>query len=82
LLGINTDPERELTRRRDREREINWRSWWDGGLNGRVALAWRIPGLPFVVLIDHEGKVRHRGLDGSALLQTIERLVNAVPPTR
>ena len=75
LLGVNTDAAREKARQEDRRRGINWRSWWDGGVNGPVATAWQINGLPGVVVLDHRGVVRQRDLDGPALERAVERLL-------
>ncbi|MFO0871547.1 MAG: TlpA disulfide reductase family protein [Pirellulales bacterium] len=80
MLGVNCDPERSLIERENGPRGINWRSWWDGvAVGGPVSVAWRLDGLPGIVLIDHNGTVRRRNLRGTELDQAIEELVRAVP---
>lgn len=80
LLGVNCDPEREFIERQKIPHGINWRSWWDGAaVGGPVTTAWRLEGLPGVILIDHEGVVRRRSLRGVDLDDAIEELIRAVP---
>ena len=80
LLGVSSDPDRDKARRENARRGVNWRSWWDGGIPGPVATAWQTPGLPYVVLIDHRGVIRHRALGAAELDRAVDRLVAALPP--
>jgi len=80
LLGLNSDVDREQARQYNSRRGINWRSWWEGRVNGPVATAWQMPGLPYLVLIDHQGIIRHQALPSDELESAIARLVAAVPP--
>ena len=80
LLGVNSDPDREEARRINASGQVNWRSWWDGRVHGPVALAWQMPGLPYVILIDHKGVIRNRALAGVELERAIDQLVGDIPP--
>lgn len=80
LLGVNCDPDRDLFERENLSRGIIWRSWWDAvAVGGPVSRAWRLEGLPGVVLIDHEGIVRRRNLRGIDLDRAVDEMVRAVP---
>jgi len=59
LLGVNADKEQEDLRQAQQENQINWRSWWDG-YSGPIARTWGVQSWPTMVLIDHEGIIRHR----------------------
>jgi hypothetical protein len=68
---------REVLRRTQNERDLNWRSWWDGP-GGPIAARWGVTGLPAVYLLDHRGVVRFEspGLpDFEDLEKRIEGLV-------
>lgn len=79
LLGVNCDHERDLARRRDAERKINWQSWWDGGqaIAAPVASAWQVKGLPYLVLIDQKGVIRRRDVRGPDLDDAVAQLFAA-----
>src|SRR3954464_14346146 len=57
LLGISHDRERDILKRTEEEKNITWRSWWDGP-PGPIGNRWGIEGLPTFFLIDHKGIVR------------------------
>jgi hypothetical protein len=77
LLGVNVDVSREVLQRTQNERELNWRSWWDGP-GGPIATRWGVTGLPAVYLLDHRGVVRFESAgapDFEDLEKRIENLV-------
>jgi hypothetical protein len=61
LLGVNLDNDRATLRGVQEREQLNWRSWWDGRA-GPIARAWNVEGLPTLILIDHEGKMRRKFL--------------------
>lgn len=75
LLGVNTDRDREKLKTQNEEAEITWRSFWDGSTSGPITKAWGVRAFPTMVVIDHEGVVRHRDLRGEELDAAIEELV-------
>jgi hypothetical protein len=79
LVGVNSDRERGQARRENQRLGINWRSWWDGDVNGPVASAWQVPGLPWTVVLDQRGVVRRRGLSGPALERAVADLLASGP---
>ena len=63
LIGVNSDADLEEIRGIVKEKELTWRSFWNGpmGPPGPIAQAWGIRGWPTVFLIDHEGVIRSKG---------------------
>src|SRR5437764_14713563 len=78
LLGVSHDPERFILKRAEEEKNIPWRSWWDGP-PGPIGNRWGIEYLPTFYLIDHKGVVRFsyegRPEDPEDLDRAINKLV-------
>ena len=61
LLGVNSDGDKNKLRKRMKEEQITWRSWWDGGdTNGPIANQFNVHGWPTLYLIDHAGTIVRR----------------------
>ena len=74
IVGINSDQDREKIKQICIEKNLTWRSFWDGGgTSGPIATRWNVSGWPTIYLIDHKGVIRskRRPLDD----KLIERLV-------
>jgi thiol-disulfide isomerase/thioredoxin len=56
VLGVNTDPKREMLIETQRSAQLPWRSWYDGR-GGPIASQWSIGAFPTVYLIDHLGRI-------------------------
>lgn len=74
LLGVNTDTDWGGLLK-DHQQKIPWRSWWDGGMWGQVATAWRLPGLPSLFVLDHRGVIRYVNVLGPDLDQAVDTLL-------
>jgi peroxiredoxin len=74
-LSVNTDQERETLEKSIRKGEITWRCWWDEKV-GPISTAWRIEGFPAVFVLDAKGIIRFKRLQGEALDQAVESLLN------
>ncbi len=84
LLGVNTDDSLEKLQQAQKKYDLNWRSWWDG-MNGPITLEWKVPGLPYLYLIDHKGLVRWENFGApqpKVLDQLIEQLVREAEADR
>jgi hypothetical protein len=58
LVGVNEDPSLEKFQTTEKKKQLNWRSFWDGG-DGSIARRWKADsGLPALYLIDHKGMIR------------------------
>jgi hypothetical protein len=76
ILGINSDESREELLRVERDEKLAFPSILDGGSrSGPLATIWGVAAWPTSVLIDHEGTIQARGLNGEALDKAIELLV-------
>jgi len=77
LIGVNSDKDRDRIRGIVEDKDITWRSFWNGpkGTGGPISTRWNVHGWPTVVLIDHTGKIRFRAhqLDEKLL----EKLIDA-----
>ena len=76
LIGINSDKDREALKEVMVEEEITWRSFWDGGsTNGPIATQWNVSGWPTIYVLDHEGKIRFKGVRGEAMDVAVDELL-------
>lgn len=62
LIGVNSDDDLEKIRGIVKEKNLNWRSFWNGpdGPGGPIAAAWQVRGWPTVYVIDHEGVIQFK----------------------
>lgn len=78
LIGVNSDRDREKLKEVMEEKEITWRSFWNGGsTSGPISTAWNISGWPTMYVIDHKGVIRHKSV-GSPGEETIDQWIDAL----
>jgi peroxiredoxin len=80
ILGVNRDPlSKEALKKVVEDKEITWRSWWDGGsMTGPIASKWNAHVGPTLYVLDHKGVIRHKWVGTPAegtLDKAIEKLV-------
>ena len=79
LLGVNSDRDREKLKQVLTEKELTWRSFWNGGsTSGPISTQWKVRGWPTLYVIDHKGAIRHKHLGSPGdqkLDEEIEKLV-------
>lgn len=75
LLGINSDGEREVVKKKLAAEGIGWRQAIDGSTGGPLSKAWDVHAWPTIYLLGEEGKIRSIGLRGAALDEAVEKLV-------
>src|SRR5262249_4063662 len=79
LIGINSDQDREETKKKNQEEHITWRSFWNGGgKHGRISTTWQVQGWPTLYIVDAKGVIRHKYLGSpgpEALDKAIDTLV-------
>ena len=63
LIGVNSDKDLEGLRKIVKEKNLTWRSFWNGpeGTQGQISTKWNVQGWPTIYLIDHEGVIRSKG---------------------
>jgi hypothetical protein len=64
LIGVNSDSDREECKKKNKDQQVTWRSFWDGEAlkSGPIAKAWEVHGWPTLYLIDHKGVIRRKFL--------------------
>ena len=80
IVGINTDPSKELYREEAKKNGITWRSAIDGSTSGPICSKWGVEGFPTLYLIDAKGVIRQAwntsGSPGDEILdKEIDKLV-------
>ncbi len=79
IVGVNSDSNREEIRKIAKQKNLNWRSFWNGpdGKFGPISQRWDIEGWPTIYLIDAEGVIRHKQMGGDTerLDQVITQLM-------
>ncbi len=73
LVGVNADPDPHKMRGTQYRSTHAWPSIWDGP-GAAICSAWRIDGLPTIILIDQAGKVRFRRV-GEVSPSTLESAI-------
>lgn len=76
IIGINSDKDRDKLKEILEEKNLTWRSFWDGGsTSGPIASAWNVSGWPTIYVLDAEGRIRYKGVRGKRLDKAIETLM-------
>ena len=84
IIGVNSDKDREQTRQVVKQENLTWRSFWNGkqGIRGPISQAWNVQLWPTVIVIDHQGIIRHRGHGGPEMDQALETWIVAAEKAR
>ena len=79
ILGVNSDSDREALKKVLVEKNLTWRSWWNGpdGANtkGGIAEQWNVSGWPTTYVLDAKGVIRFKNVRGDALDDALETLL-------
>ncbi|MCP4082427.1 MAG: TlpA family protein disulfide reductase [Planctomycetaceae bacterium] len=77
LIGVNSDGDREKIRETVKEKNITWRSFWNGpdGTQGPISTEWNVSGWPTIYVMDAEGVIRYRNVRGEAMDRALETLL-------
>ena len=62
IIGVNSDPDLDSIREVVKEKNITWRSFWNGeeGTSGPISATWNVSSWPTVYIIDSKGVIRHK----------------------
>ena len=86
FLGVCNDYDREKVKKWIGEQGINWRSWWDGGIDhlGPIAEAWHIASWPRLFIIDYQGVIRYAGDEGMTdrIMTLVEEVLKEIPAAK
>ena len=76
IIGVNSDKDRDKLKEILEEKNLTWRSFWDGGsTSGPIASSWNVSGWPTIYVLDAEGRIRYKGVRGKRLDKAIETLM-------
>lgn len=75
LIGVNTDPDREMVKSRSEKDQITWRSFYDRTTGGPISRAWSVRGFPTLYVIDSKGVIREVTHDGNAMERMVEKIL-------
>jgi hypothetical protein len=78
LIGVNSDSDRAKIQEVVQEKNLTWRSFWNGGsTSGPISTDWNVSGWPTVYLIDAKGVIRWKsvGVDEKVLDEQIDTLM-------
>jgi hypothetical protein len=82
LLGVNCDKEPETIQHVGFRDQINWRNWWNGGVKGAFTARYGVDSFPATFVLDANGVIRYRNLQGQALEQAVETLLREAEKPR
>ena len=78
VVGVNSDTNRDLTRRIMKIQQIQWSNFWNGGSRfGEISTQWGVKTWPVLYVIDGDGIIQLKSIGGhnrGEILQLIEKL--------
>jgi hypothetical protein len=76
LIGVNSDRNRETIKQVCKDKNISWRSFWNGGsTSGPISSKWNVRGWPTIYILDEKGVIRFKNARGKAMDDAIETLL-------
>jgi len=83
ILGVDSDADRDSTRKAMADRGLAYRTWWDGYLPdstaGPIVTGWDVTGWPTVYILDAKGVIRFVDLRQEDLLKGVRQLLTPRP---
>lgn len=78
LIGVNSDRELEQIRATVKEKNLNWRSFWNGpeGTGGPISAKWNVTGWPTIYILDKDGVIRYKNARGPDMDQALTKLLS------
>ncbi len=77
LIGVNSDKDLDKLRDVVKEKNISWRSFWNGpdGTGGPISKAWNVRGWPTIYVLDSKGVIRYKGVRGEKMDEAVTALL-------
>ena len=77
LIGVNSDRDLDKIREIVKEKNITWRSFWNGpeGTGGPISKRWNVRGWPTIYVMDEHGVIRYKNVRGASMDAAITELL-------
>lgn len=77
LIGVNSDKDLEFARKAVKEKDLSWRSFWNGekGTRGPISVEWNITSWPTLFVIDAKGVIRYKNVRRDELDEALTTLL-------
>ena len=77
IIGVNSDRDLDSIREIVKQKNISWRSFWNGpdGTGGAISTKWNVSGWPTIYILDAEGKIRFKNRRGEQMDEAITELL-------
>lgn len=77
LIGVNSDSDLDGIREIVKEKNITWRSFWNGpdGTSGPISTKWNVSGWPTIYVVDAEGTIRYKNVRGPKMDEAVTTLL-------
>jgi peroxiredoxin len=79
IVSVDTDEEKSSLRTSIESKEITWRCWWDGGMDGPITTRWGVSRFPSIFVLDPQGVIRFIELRGEPLDKAVDALLKESP---
>ncbi len=74
LFGVNGD-ETDSYKAKRAEMGVTWPSVKNKSVTPTISESWGISGWPTIYVLDHTGKIRHKGVRGEAMDEAVDSLL-------
>ncbi|HSV15065.1 MAG TPA: TlpA disulfide reductase family protein [Tepidisphaeraceae bacterium] len=81
IVGVNSDSDREKIKQRIGEEHITWRSFWNNGTAGPIAMKWNVFSWPTTYVLDAKGVIRFKEVRGQSLDDAVDSLLKEMGVT-
>ena len=77
LIGVNSDRKLETAQTAVKEKDLTWRSFWNGekGTQGPISVKWNVKSWPTLYVIDAKGIIRYKNVRGEELDEALTVLL-------
>ncbi len=77
LIGVNSDADLDTLRKVRVEKELTWRSFWNGldGTSGPISTKWGVTGWPTIYVLDETGVIRFMNVRGEQMDEAVNQLL-------
>jgi hypothetical protein len=84
LIGVNSDKDLDTLRKVRVEKELTWRSFWNGsqGTSGPISATWGVRGWPTIYVLDENGVIRFKNVRGEKMDAAVDQLLEEMGQKR